>query len=77
MFLKLTCCLNVSIYFCYASINTFSELFTNYMLIVCLNINRFGDTSLQDKINQDSLSLLKEHFSRFQRTAKTQKGHGK
>lgn len=37
---------------------------------------KFGDTSLQDKINQDSLSLLKEHFSRFQRTAKAQKGHG-
>ncbi|XP_035214308.1 type II inositol 3,4-bisphosphate 4-phosphatase-like [Stegodyphus dumicola] len=37
---------------------------------------KFGDTSLQDKINQDSLNLLKEHFSRFQRTAKAQKGHG-
>ncbi|XP_054709004.1 inositol polyphosphate-4-phosphatase type I A-like [Uloborus diversus] len=37
---------------------------------------KFGDTSLQDKINQDSLNLLKEHFSRFQRTAKSLKGHG-
>ncbi|KAG8198212.1 hypothetical protein JTE90_015309 [Oedothorax gibbosus] len=37
---------------------------------------KFGDTSLQDKINQDSLSLLKEHFLRFQRTAKAHKGQG-
>ncbi len=45
-------------------------------MFICLRINRFGDISLQDKINQDSLSLLKEHFSRFQRTAKAQKGQG-
>ncbi|XP_015929967.1 inositol polyphosphate-4-phosphatase type I A [Parasteatoda tepidariorum] len=37
---------------------------------------KFGDTSLQEKINQDSFSLLKDFFSRFQRTAKMEKSHG-
>ncbi|GBM62547.1 Type II inositol 3,4-bisphosphate 4-phosphatase, partial [Araneus ventricosus] len=36
----------------------------------------FGDTSLEDKINQDNLRLLKEYFSRFQRIPKSKKSQG-